>query len=340
MSALFRIRIGEFRGAILTLAIAAACWLLPGFLLPAGVSGQENFRIDTFDAHYGRPTSCAVRPQDQVWLVNSRELARHDCPAESLKIYQACDQVWCRTDLTSFIHHQPDGVHRETVIFVHGHHTNLMYAQVRGWQAYQALVGGNRCAPPVRFVIWAWPSDTEHQNHLQSLHKSDLHGFFLARLLFRLDPSDRVSLFGYSLGARVVLGALQLANGGLVDGHGIAECGQYQLSPYRVTLVAPAINCDCMATGNTHERACGLIDRLQLVYNSSDIVLKLYRLADRDHHQPALGILGITSSTQCSNAISIQQCNARQLLHKRHSIVYYWAQSSLVQQMRCFLFSD
>src|SRR5690606_32277769 len=120
---------------------------------------------------------------------------------------------WHRADAATLLAH--DDPARPTVIFVHGNRFSADDAITSGWQAYHALT---RCASdqPVRFVIWSWPSDKQGGPIRDARTKSSrtlVEGYYLARLMTRIQPEVSTGIVGYSFGSRVALGAVHLAGG-------------------------------------------------------------------------------------------------------------------------------
>jgi hypothetical protein len=106
--------------------------------------------------------------------------------------------------------------------------------------------------------------------------------------------SDRpLSLMGFSLGSRVVTGALHLSEGGTLLGQRLPPTASSSIEPtYRVTLVAPAIDRAWLQPHQRHGLAMNHVVQLINLYNSNDPVLKRFRFIDASSRPVAAGFAG------------------------------------------------
>ena len=200
--------------------------------------------------------SPCVRPNDSLWLVSHRGLGcRGDEPLEKLQCWRF-EESWERASLADLL--ADDCPNRITTVFVHGNRIDGAEAFTTGFRAYQALV---RCAGdrPVRFVIWSWPSERvcgPVKDARIKAARTAPSARYLARLIDRLDSTDRLSLWGHSFGARVVAGALDLLAGGQVGGRPLAERVHPARNSVRAVLVV-AGDVDAAAVAETVRRYFG-----------------------------------------------------------------------------------
>ncbi|MGH7135469.1 MAG: hypothetical protein ACREHD_06990, partial [Pirellulales bacterium] len=182
-----------------------------------------------------------------------------------------------------------------TVILVHGNDTDDAKARAKGLTLYQALTqeGG----APLRLILWSWPADyipgTLRQDARVKAERAEADSYYLARFITALDSAGPLRLLAYSLGARVVTGALHLLGGGSLDGQNIDVTADRELPPVRVVLMAAAIDDDWLLPGRRHGRALEMVDRMVALVNPQDRILRFYRLLGSG--SAALGVRGVAS---------------------------------------------
>ncbi len=143
------------------------------------------------------------RPQDEVWLVSTRSLGCGDFGAAdpALQYWRLDGGRWVEGSDAFWNAKEPGHVS----IFAHGNRIDYSEATEVGWAAYSAVVRQVPQQPPVRFVIWSWPSDQVPgravNDVLVKAARSDVDARYLAWFVNRLDGKTSVSLSGYSLGA-------------------------------------------------------------------------------------------------------------------------------------------
>jgi hypothetical protein len=147
----------------------------------------------------------------------------------------------------------------------------------------------------VDWVIWNWPSEKSGllvQDFRRKAMRTDGQGLYLSWLLQRHAESGvPTALIGYSFGARVITGALHALAGGRLGGRVLPGAPTTGMA-FDAGLVAPAIEDDWMARRGKHGLATKNLDRLVLLYNRRDAVLKRYWLLDRVRGAMALGYTG------------------------------------------------
>lgn len=300
-----------------------------------------------------------LRPGDELWFVSSRRLGSRNCDVHSLQTQQYLGGQWLGSapaslfanvhgDLSAFPH--PSGAvetstmmpsPKPMIVLVHGNSWSYDTALKRGIQTYQEVIVPWIDKPPLRFVIWTWPSDSIPGPIRDIRVKSELaeeHGFHLARFLQQLPASPQVALIGFSYGARVTIGAMNLLGGGSVNGGRIAM----QSGPktrVNLTLIAPAIRNDALVT--SMPEAYGQINHLFVMYNSRDRFLSLFRLTNFSDKTPALGFTGLKCRGCLPNAsMRIDQFDAAQIVGRDHDYLEYIRDQSVEQRLRRNLFFE
>ena len=107
-----------------------------------------------------RKESCTfrVREQDEIWVVSTRHLG---CPwggkeEPAWQIWRYEKGWWQPRTAADF--YEGDKAEVVTPIYIHGNRIDHPQACSDGLAVYFQLVGKLDEEPPVRFVIWSWPS--------------------------------------------------------------------------------------------------------------------------------------------------------------------------------------
>lgn len=331
-------------------AAAVRCAVQLGMAVTALVTlvGSEAIGSDSSSspAHLASDS----RPLDQVWLVSTRHLG---CPcgdAPRLE-FQHGSQVaggngvaWCHwrpSSLEEFLAADTPGV--RTVIYVHGNRMDDGDAFDRGQRFYRQLTSGLPPHVPLRFVVWSWPSAPIHgplKDVRTKAARTDSDAFYLGWLLARLQPDAEVSLLGYSFGARIVTGALHVRAGGTSAG---AALDRQQIIPRRqalVALTAGAMDHTFIYPGSRHGQALSQVERMLVMYNSQDRVLKRYRLIEQRNQAQALGYMGLEPSRLGDLAQRIRRVDASCAVGTRHAEIAYTSSVWVGDQLRAALFRE
>lgn len=286
------------------------------------------------------PSDCCagLRPNDQVWLVSHRGLGcRVEQQVTKLKYWRLdADRHWVRSSLAELQDaEQPDQL---TTIFAHGNRIASCQAFTKGWRVYRKLV---RCAGerPVRFVIWSWPSGQvcgPVKDARIKAGRTNPSAYYLAWLVDQLDPDEPVSLWGHSFGARVVTGALHLLGGGRLAGRQLTTRTHPTRQPIHAVLIAAALDSHWLAAGRAHGRAMSQTDRILLVNNSCDAVLKRYHwVYHRRSCRTALGYTGLPRYGMTSESLNaIEQIDACCQVGREHALLGYLCAACLWTPMR------
>lgn len=192
-----------------------------------------------------------------------------------------------------------DGIHqsRRVVIYIHGNRMSSRDAIQRGIEVYHKT---RRCChrEAIDWVIWSWPSDKEGiliHDARRKFRRTDAQGLYLGWLLRQhVEAGTDTTLIGYSFGGRVATGALHALAGGPLGGRELP--GEPVLGvPIRCGLVAPALERRALTERGVHSLATQNLDRMVLLYNRRDAVLKRFWLLQRVRGTVALGYSGPTN---------------------------------------------
>lgn len=290
--------------------------------------------------HDGTTAHPAVQAEDEIWLVSSRHLGSRNCDIHSLDVRQYVGGQWYRSTPQTLFSTETRYATKPTVILVHGNGWSFPMAIQRGLQTYREVLSTWHDKPPVRFIIWSWPSDRIPGPIRDVRIKADRaedHSFHLARFLQRVPPSSHVSMIGYSYGSRVTLGALNLLGGGSVNGNRIFQT-DVPTPRINLTLLAPAIRNDALFT--SMPRAYGQINHLFVMHNSRDRFLFLFRFTRFSDKTPAMGYTGVACVRRLPGASHrVDQFDAAQVVGPDHDYLEYIRDHNVEQRLRRNLFS-
>lgn len=246
---------------------------------------------------WGLLTSSPLFAAEQLWLISTREAPSACCQGTAdpeAFTYQRLDGdcQWASAGLPEFLKSSDPAV--PTTILIHGNRTDSQGAVEMGYQFYQQLkcLSGGR---PFRMVIWSWPSDRvaggARVDARTKACRSDAESLYLASLLDRLPAQGPVGLVGYSFGARVITGSLELLAGGTVACQTLSRKTHAALH-VRAVLIAAAEDSDWLAPGHRNGQALSQAESVLIIRNLNDPVLRRYGLMYQIHGPDALGFTG------------------------------------------------
>ncbi len=226
---------------------------------------------------------------DQTWFVDTHAACCAELETACFSQLQP-DQCWAAANLDAFL--ATDDPNLPTVVFVPGNRATRQDAMDMAWQVQQQLKAcGAGC---VRMVAWSWPAERISRRNRPDVRakacRSDVESHLLGQLLSRVKPEVRVSLVGYSFGARVIGGGLHLVSGGTLNGYALPQA--VQRAPMRAVFVAAAIDTDWLLPGHRHGLATMQLEHLLVTVNSNDPGLRFYPLMYRVGGPQALGYAG------------------------------------------------
>lgn len=233
---------------------------------------------------------------DRIFWVSTRHLATEACRANvqspNLRMWELECGRFNPTTTDAF--HATLSVDRPVVIYVHGNRMTTQNLVERSAQVRSAI---RRCCDRtgIDWVIFSWPSDRNFaglRDFRQKADQCDAQGLYLATFLHPITASGiPTGMIGFSFGARVITGSLHALAGGRLAGRQVQNL-PITGANVKVGLVAPAIESTWLMSGDYHGQATENMERLLLLYNRRDAVLKRYWLIERVRRQTALGFSG------------------------------------------------
>ena len=278
----------------------------------------------------------APRPQDSLWMISTRHLEPADTQEpqiEQFRFLRYQTNRWQLSDASALL----EDARARTVIYVHGNRIDWATSSQRGWDAYQALLRHADDPPPVRFIIWSWPSDRQggpRQDAQTKAERTSTESYFLARFLTHLPPDTPLGMFGYSFGARILSGSLHLLGGGSLCDYRLAREDRPQTPAWGVALSAIAMDRSWWLPGGFHQQFSQPETNLLLQYNPCDPVLKLFPRSEPRPRQPALGYTGFPWTGQLGEqAARLEQQNVAAAIGRSHEEQRYFAAAAVMQEV-------
>ena len=251
----------------------------------------------------GRVFVGGVRRQDEIVVVDTRMLCG-SCDPESLRsglrveTYAAYEEVGCRrwqpSDLESFLAFDASV---PTIVFVHGNQVTASDAKQAGLTLYRRMMQYGGDGPPIRLVIFSWPS-AQVGGLLRDVRvkaaRTGPAGCQLAWLLDQMPAETPISLVGFSFGARIITGGLHILAGGSLGHLALPQRVHPARPPMNVVLLSAALHAHWLGEGQYHGLAMSRVNQMLLVNNCRDPALRLYHLAFKGGRPQALGLRGPT----------------------------------------------
>ena len=271
----------------------------------------------------------SVRPQDQIWLIGTGQ-ANSCWPCDDyrppLKYFRLVGhRHWHRSNMEAFL--AEDRSTALTLFWVHGNRVDPILARRRGLAVYRALVAASHDERPIRFVIFSWPSTKVRGQLFDIRLKARLSspaGCQLAWVVDNIAPETPIGMIGYSFGARVITEALHVLGGGRVCDVRLRERKHPERRSVRVVLAAAALGDDWLLPGYKHGKALSQVERMLLLNNHCDWVIRWYQLVERRDRSQALGRNGMASIEALGDdACKIEQFDVYDHLGRSHDVSLY-----------------
>jgi hypothetical protein len=280
----------------------------------------------------------------EVWLIDTRcAPVCGDWEAGKAQIaYWRLDENrhWVAENATTFAENSETST--PTIFLVHGNRTTNDEAVEFAWPIYCWLsqLGGERS---YRVAIWSWPSERTDKRQRRDVQAKvaycDSQSYYLADCLRQMKANAPISLVGYSLGARIISGSLQLCGGGTLACHGLPEFAAGELKPtgrVRAALIADASDCFVLAPGGRNELAASQAEEILVTRNVCDTALRWYpRLYGRGGPE-AMGFIGPC----CFCPANVRVFDATCCVGRSHSWEDYIYCPHLFATMPRYLFAD
>lgn len=322
-----------------------AAWLsalVLALLVVATAQAEDEDAGASAAALHTAPCKTCQRPDDEVWVIDDRQAGCLESGADvqaalRFQRYDMANDTWHPAVAKDFL----DGANAAlpACYWVHGDRIDPSEAKYAGLTVYRRLMERECKAPPLRFVIWSWPTTQVYRRPIPDVRlkmsRTGATGYRLAYVLSRTPGDAPVGLIGYSFGARVITGALHVLGGGALHGRGL-ENQPLPAATYRAALLASAIDDDWLEPNAPHGLALKPTQQMLLINNRCDRVLAHYRLLSCDRHgPPALGYCGVRSLPALgADAEKVRQFDACCEVGSRHWWRLYVDSETIMAQVR------
>lgn len=291
-------------------------------------------------------------PPDQLWLVSTRQLSPppksagvpahstrslapldRELPEFMVRRYQAGGE-WTAATVADLVAARDRRY--ATAVLVHGNGNEEQRAIEKGVLAFQSLKANRPGDQPVRLILWSWPAEYLpggfRKDARLKAERTDADAYFMAQFLESLHPSEAVTLVGYSFGARIITGALHMLAGGTLNGRAVSALPGNERAPRRAVLVAAALDDDWLLPGRRHGLALGAVERMVVLVNRRDRVLRWYRLLDGG--AAALGARGLPASVAGQAGDKLVQVDVNGAVGSQHRWLKYIGSEQIVDHLR------
>src|SRR5262249_51985093 len=268
------------------------------------------------------PATPAPACCDNVWLISARQTGCCCSNPPRLRIWRHLGCVGVPASVEEFLASDVPGM--PTCVWIHGWRVNACDAQQIGWSVYRRIK--SQSCEPFRFVIWSWPSEQTHgflEDAREKAYLSDVGAYPLAWLVDQIDPRVPVSIVGFSLGARIATGSLHLLGGGCLVGCRLDHRIHPQRCPSRAVLLAGALDNFSLSVGQRNSEALCQTDRMLVMVNDTDNVLKWYPLLCGWSGPEAIGYTSAIGNLGPCHRAYEQMCVA-QIVGTQHAWVPYF----------------
>ena len=227
-------------------------------------------------------TPCLFGNQD-IWLVDTRTASWNSADEQEfgkIRYFRLIQNRWERSDAATFFETQEPQT--PLVVYTPGYTSTMS-------NTIEIGLGLTRLYDPTkthRTVFWHWPSEKIYPRLGHDIGTkipiACASGEYQAMFLQRLKPESKVALLGFSFGNRVICDA-------------VAKWGVGNPTHLRIRLVLTASATDriWLADHSRHGDVPKLAEKILILFNPLDRVLKFYPLLYKGNHAPdALGRFG------------------------------------------------
>lgn len=201
------------------------------------------------------------------------------------------------------------------LIYVHGNRATAEDAITGGEEIMKHLPADKS----YRLIIWHWDTQKSRlrvkNEYAEKAYMADFQGVYFAHFVQNIPSNTRVTLIGYSFGARTVLNGLHLLGGGQFAGQKLPINEQNGTADFCALLLASATdNTDLAATGR-FSLATKSAQNIYVTVNAIDPALKFYPKIS-PLSASAMGITGAVYAPNPDNNAKIKHLPVSKKTHK------------------------
>ena len=279
------------------------------------------------------PSRHSRQPRD-VWSVITRGLPAIGRMPDDARIgVERLDDrgCWRRSELDRLL----ENPGQPLLVFIHGNRYDHASAREQGLLLSARTRALCPEAADARTVIFSWPSDQQGillRDSRAKYERAVTEGHYLAWLLSKVEPDRPVAIVGYSYGSLIALEALEDLVHAQWTGRDDVQPWIDRTAPLHLVLVAAAVRHDALAPRGPFRETLPCVDRLTVLYNSSDVALSFFEYVDRSLRTEALGHEGMPPSwVPCG--IGFSQVDAARVVGRGHRFKSYLASPDLMRRI-------
>ncbi|MDR1962245.1 MAG: alpha/beta hydrolase [Planctomycetaceae bacterium] len=250
----------------------------------------------------------SVAQAGDTWFVDTRSATTglEHLTVKKLGENSRSVRQWRSATLEEFLEtHCPQ---KPLVIVIHGNWTTAADAQSHGMTFDRLLEKRGEH----RLLIWSWSSERVacgiRKDALIKAQRAEDQANDLVLFLRNLKPNSKVSLIGFSFGAKLVCETLQML--------ATAEGKRNELS-IRSVLLAGALDCGSLAPNGKYGQALSETEKMLIHVNPDDETLCFYPLLVRIGGPQAIGKKGVAGLSK-ENRPKIKSVNVARQLGTEH----------------------
>ena len=213
-------------------------------------------------------TGAVPSESQDIWRVDSRAIAQLRADEQNfskLKYYRWKNNRWQVSDAETFFDTQQAEIPLH--FFALGFTLTTQQITQTGFDIVRHFDPNKPC----RIVFWDWYSDRNSGTYRHDIRKrlpiADNTGDYLALFLQKLKPQSKTCLFGFSLGNRVICEALEALRKNDRCPVGLR---------IHLVIAGAAIDWDTFAKGHQHGELPKMVEKILVLYNPHDFVLRFY----------------------------------------------------------------
>jgi hypothetical protein len=263
-----------------------------------------------------------------LWIIDTHAVRDGDCDASKARFLRLEDNCkWIEENEDVFL--KTLAPEQTLNIILPGYSTTMKWVVQHLWNLSHQLERQARCrgmeCPPTRLVIVGWPSEIDRvpllRDAREKAQRAELEGYWVAQLIAKLPKDYRVNLVAYSFGSRIATSAAHyLAGGQRCDCPSTASPDSPRLT---AVLMAAAVDADWLSDCQPHGLALSRFERVLLLNNSADPVLRrFYKALSRPERSSAIGSVGLLLP-EAQFASQVRQWDVSSLLGRTHDLRSY-----------------
>tara|TARA_Y100000994_G_scaffold152994_1_gene125341 strand:- start:188 stop:1177 length:990 start_codon:yes stop_codon:yes gene_type:complete len=285
------------------------------------------------------PTVSTAGTNHSIWYISTRHLPLN--PEENtnggeLYYYRLTNNQW---QPSTFKDYSADT--RPTCLIVHGSPASTELVANASLEVYEHLASQIKNEQSVRFVIWSWPAHRRVTGLVNEFKdqviRAEQQSRYLAQFIDATRNQSPTAVVGYSMGGRVMLGALELLAGGKPPHQAKYNPSSTREQPFKVMLLVSAVGHSSLQKGALYSSALTQADECLVIYNNKDPLLKRYRKlfdSKREDRQYAIGHIGAQNPTEiAASGVQYLQLDVTASIGNHHDIRAYTRNKTVLRQI-------